>query len=624
MNTPMPDPRCPECGAPLTPGAALGLCARCLLAGAAESTEYGAPRSTPPSLAEVASAFPQLEVMEMIGHGGMGAVFKVRQPKLNRSVALKLLPQSLAADPAFAGRFEREAQLLARLSHPNITAVYDYGQAGGFFFLLMEFVDGVNLRQAMRASRFTPAQALGIVPKICEALQYAHDEGVLHRDIKPENILLDAKGRVKLADFGIAKVVGESGTGVPPVAAANTAGTAVSLSELTQAGATLGTPSYMAPEQRDTPGDVDHRADIYSLGVVFYELLTGELPVGKFAPPSALSAADPRVDAIVQQALQKEREHRQHSAGEMKTQVETLGGVTGARMLALPKIRRMIATPAIGLVIASAINVLLFGAGLFLLIFFTGWATTPTGNVTSYIGPKFSFSLKTSPALGAHPAWCIMLPMLTVSLLTFAGAWRMRRLRGYGLAISGAILGIFTPPGLLIGVVFGIWTLVVLFNREVRAAFDGGTPRSQLVGCLIAVGIVVGAIFLAEKHLPKDFGLDFSYDEPRAKTTVTSAPSASPPVPQPAAGSEAKALPGSAATRTDLQAAFAEYEQLLTALREATFELDLADFAEGTEAERRARRADIKARCDGLAAQTARLREKILALGRRAAEPRNR
>ena len=616
MNPPMPENRCPECGAPLTPGAALGLCARCLLAGAAEPTEHGAPRSAPPLLAEVASAFPQLEVVQMIGHGGMGAVFKVRQPKLNRCAALKLLPQSLAADPAFAGRFEREAQLLARLSHPNITAVYDYGQAGGFFFLLMEFVDGVNLRQAMRASRFTPAQALGVVPKICEALQYAHDEGVLHRDIKPENILLDAKGRVKLADFGIAKLTTEP----EPVSVDSGAKDPA----LTQIGAALGTPSYMAPEQRDTPGDVDHRADIYSLGVVFYELLTGELPVGKFAPPSALSAADPRVDAIVQQALQKERERRQHSAGEMKTQVETLGSATGARMLAPPKIRRMIATPAIGLMIASAINALLFGAGLFLLIFFIGWAATPTGNVTSYAGPKFSFSLKTSPALGAHPAWCIMLPMLTVSLLTFAGAWRMRRLRGYGLAISGAMLGIFTPPGLLIGVVFGIWTLVVLFNREVRAAFDGGTPRSQFVGCLIAVGIVAGAIFLAEKRLPKNFGLDFSYDEPRAKTSVTSAPSASPAVPQPAAGNEAKALPGSAAAHADLQAAFAEYEQLLTELRAATFDLDLADLAEGTAAEREQRRADIKARCDGLATQTARLREKILALGQRAAGPRDR
>jgi serine/threonine protein kinase len=218
MNTPVPEVRCPDCGAPLTAGAAGGLCARCLLAGAAAATEPGAPHGTIPEQPAVAAAFPQLEVLELIGRGGMGAVFKVRQPKLNRHAALKILPQSLAGDPAFAGRFEQEAQLLARLSHPNITAVYDYGQAGEFFYLLMEFVDGVNLRKAMQASRFTPAQALAIVPKICDALQYAHEEGVLHRDIKPENILLDAKGRVKLADFGIAKIIAqaEPATTAPP------------------------------------------------------------------------------------------------------------------------------------------------------------------------------------------------------------------------------------------------------------------------------------------------------------------------------------------------------------------------------------------------------------------------
>src|SRR3954454_1398637 len=206
MNPAMPQTSCPECGAPLSPGAAQGLCARCLMAGAAAPTEHTAAPAIAPTIEQVAAAFPHLEVLALIGHGGMGAVFKVRQPKLDRLAALKLLPHSLATDPAFASRFEREARLLARLNHPNIVAVYDHGQAGEFFYLLMEFVDGVNLRQAMRASRFTSDQALGIVPKICEALQYAHDEGVLHRDIKPENILLDGKGRVKLADFGIAKL----------------------------------------------------------------------------------------------------------------------------------------------------------------------------------------------------------------------------------------------------------------------------------------------------------------------------------------------------------------------------------------------------------------------------------
>ena len=317
---------CDSCGTVLDSASPGGLCPRCLMAGAMQPTEpsIGAVRQPPPSIDIVQAAFPQLEILEFIGQGGMGWVFKARQPKLNRFVALKLLPSSLAErDAAFAGRFEREGQLLARLHHPNIVAVHDSGAAGGFFYLVMEYVEGVNLRQAMLASRFTPAQALSIVPRICDALQFAHDEGVLHRDIKPENILLDAKGRVKLADFGIAKLIGSAAES----AAGESAGAAP---ELTQSGATLGTPNYMAPEQRDTPADVDHRADIYSLGVVFYELLTGELPTGSFAPPSTISATDPRVDAIVRQALEKERTRRQSSAGEMRTQVETISAAGGA------------------------------------------------------------------------------------------------------------------------------------------------------------------------------------------------------------------------------------------------------------------------------------------------------
>jgi len=297
---------CSVCGSPL----AGGLCPRCLMADAAEPTQGGLTITPPPSHAEVVAAFPQLEIIELVGSGGMGTVWKARQPNLDRFVALKLLPATISErDPAFAERFAREGQFLARLHHPNIVTVHDSGRAGGFFYLMMEHVDGVNLRQAMLASRFTPQQALAIVPKICDALQYAHDEGVLHRDIKPENILLDAKGRVKLVDFGIGKLmsVPESALEGPAAAAA--------ADSLTLGGSTLGTPQYMAPEQVEKPADVDHRADIYSLGVVFYELLTGELPAGKFSPPSRYCEADPRVDGIVRQALERERERRQRSAG---------------------------------------------------------------------------------------------------------------------------------------------------------------------------------------------------------------------------------------------------------------------------------------------------------------------
>src|SRR5204862_3600244 len=198
-----------------------------------------------------------------------------------RLVALKLLAPERVADVKFAERFTHEAQALAILNHPRIVTIYDFGQAGGFYFLLMEFVDGVNLRQAMKTGRFTPEQALAVVPPVCEALQYAHEHGIVHRDIKPENLLLDKEGRVKIADFGIAKILGAESSGV-------------GLSESQPPG----TPQYMAPEQKEHRV-TDHRADIYSLGVVLYEMLTGELPTDKLPAPSRRVQVDVRIDEIV-------------------------------------------------------------------------------------------------------------------------------------------------------------------------------------------------------------------------------------------------------------------------------------------------------------------------------------
>jgi len=300
---------CPKCQAPVPAEAPQGLCPKCLLAGVSTGTEAGqpGPPETAAPLASVAAVFPQLDVLEFVGQGGMGMVYKARQRHLQRVVALKLLPEKAGADPTFSERFHREARVLARLSHPHIVAVYDFGQVPGFFYLLMEYVDGVNLRQAMRAGRFTPEQALALVPKICDALQYAHDEGILHRDIKPENLLLDTRGRVKIADFGIAKLLGETQD-----------------LALTASGAAIGTPHYMAPEQFERPDEVDQRADIFSLGVVFYEMLTGELPIGRFAPPSEKAHVDSRVDQVVFRALERERERRFQTAEEVKTRVENI------------------------------------------------------------------------------------------------------------------------------------------------------------------------------------------------------------------------------------------------------------------------------------------------------------
>jgi len=258
-------------------------------------------------LQQLAAAFPQLVIEEMIGQGGMGRVYRAQQPHLNRTVALKVLSAERADDPEWLERFNREARALARLSHPNIVQIYDFGE-NPLPYLLMEHVDGVNLRQAMQQGGLTPREALVIVPKLCDALHYAHEHGVLHRDIKPENILIDTEGRVKLVDFGLAKLRDEN---MLPFT-------------LTQSGAKLGTLAYMAPEQVEKPADVDHRADIYSLGVVLYEMLTGELPLGRFPTPSEASGADARLNAIVMRTLEKHREKRFQSAGEMKTGLESV------------------------------------------------------------------------------------------------------------------------------------------------------------------------------------------------------------------------------------------------------------------------------------------------------------
>jgi prepilin-type processing-associated H-X9-DG protein len=281
----------------------------------------------PPTPAELAPRFPDLEILELLGRGGMGAVYQARQKHLDRLVALKILPPSVSRDPAFADRFEREAKALARLHHQHIVTLYEFGRADGLFYFLMEYVDGVNLRQLLQACKLTPEEALAIVPQICDALQYAHDAGIVHRDIKPENILLGKDGQVKIADFGVAKIVA-SGTGFQPVLSDTEASAATGKMPVppavTEAGQVMGTPQYMAPEQCEHPGAVDHRADIYSLGVVFYQMLTGELPGQPLEPPSRKAQIDVRLDEVVLRALEKNPARRYQQVSEVKTLLQTI------------------------------------------------------------------------------------------------------------------------------------------------------------------------------------------------------------------------------------------------------------------------------------------------------------
>jgi len=306
----------------------------------------------------------------------MGAVYKARQPSLDRVVALKILPIESAGDAGFAERFNREARALAKLSHPNIVGVYDFGQTHGLHYFVMEYVDGSNLRQIEQTGKLAPHQALQIIPQICEALQFAHDEGVVHRDIKPENVLLDKKGRVKIADFGLAKILNLEAKDF----------------RLTGARDVMGTPHYMAPEQVENPQQVDHRADIYSLGVVFYEMLTGELPLGRFAPPSRKVQVDVRLDEVVLHALEKEPQRRYQQASEIKTDVEHI--VTAPEPVQSPPAvvpavtppRRELWKTAVS-ILAITLTVLLVGSVILGVVLF------------SFSGPKNKPSAAATPNL---------------------------------------------------------------------------------------------------------------------------------------------------------------------------------------------------------------------------------
>jgi serine/threonine protein kinase len=250
----------------------------------------------PPSPEELSRRLPNLEVLEILGHGGMGVVYKGRQPLLERSVAIKVVRPDLLSNSDSQQRFLTEARALARLEHPYIVTVYDFGRAGDLYYLVMQYVDGANLRRRIAEKNISQRDVLDFVPQIGDALQHAHDNGIVHRDVKPENVLVDQRNRVRLVDFGLAKLLG--------------AGSAGDASDSQVAG----TLAYMAPEQFATPEKVDHRADIYSTGVVCYEMLTGQIPRGDFPPPSSKTAVDPRFDPIVLKATERDRERRYQRA----------------------------------------------------------------------------------------------------------------------------------------------------------------------------------------------------------------------------------------------------------------------------------------------------------------------
>jgi len=263
---------------------------------------------------------PGYRLETLIGRGGMGEVYRATQLSLGRTVAIKLLSTDLAKDDASVARFDKEAAALAALSHPNIVAILDKGRAAETYFLVMEHIDGCSLRQVMRSpTTLDTGASLRAAIQICRAMEYAHGRGVIHRDLKPENILFDeqAGGIPKVSDFGLAAFTDKD---------------TPSRFHLTESHMAMGTFAYMAPEQRVDARKADHRADIYSLGVILYELLVGELPIGSVEPPSRHRLGlDKQVDIVVARCLKSTPEQRYQSAAELIADLEPVVPVSSTR-----------------------------------------------------------------------------------------------------------------------------------------------------------------------------------------------------------------------------------------------------------------------------------------------------
>jgi formylglycine-generating enzyme required for sulfatase activity/serine/threonine protein kinase len=264
----------------------------------------------PPSVEELSAQLPQYQIEALMGRGGMGAVYKGRQTSLDRPVAIKILSNQLEdADASFAERFKNEARALGKLSHPGIVGVYEFGEAqGGLLYIVMEFVDGTDVAKMIaKQGRLHTEHAMAITAHVCDALAYAHERGIIHRDIKPANIMVGYDGVVKVADFGLAKMTHTQNSG------------------LTQSGMAMGTLYYMAPEALTLGSAVDQRADIYAVGVMLYQMLTGKLPQGMFEMPSLqIKGLDPRYDRIVAMAMRDDRELRYPSAKALRLELDTI------------------------------------------------------------------------------------------------------------------------------------------------------------------------------------------------------------------------------------------------------------------------------------------------------------
>ncbi len=257
-----------------------------------------------PEVADLAPLFPGYEIQSLIATGGMGAVYCAVQKSLDRTVALKILPLELSKDAAFCAGFEAEAKAMARLNHPNLIGVYDFGEVNGMLYIIMEFVAGQSIYHSADGIAIDPSEVIRLVMGICQGLAHAHENGIIHRDIKPSNILLDLNVQPKIGDFGLARPFER---------------------KVEEGEEIFGTPHYTAPEVVNSPYSVDYRADIFSVGVMLHELLTGKLPANDPRPASLIAHCDIRFDAIIKRATQSLPASRYSSANEMANDLQAIG-----------------------------------------------------------------------------------------------------------------------------------------------------------------------------------------------------------------------------------------------------------------------------------------------------------
>ncbi len=259
---------------------------------------------TAPSPEELAPFFPAYKINGFVAQGGMGAVYSATQTSLDRPVAIKILPKVFSNDPQFQATFESEAKAMARLSHSNLIAVFDFGEADGMLYIVMELVDGKSLHDSCRGESIEQKEAGRLVSEICRGLAHAHKAGIIHRDIKPGNILLTSSAEPKIGDFGLAHPLGES--------------------VLNEGGYIWGTPGYSAPEVVDNPDGVDQRTDIFAVGILLFELLTGGIPATPPGLPSVLSGCDAGFDTVFQRAAHPDPAKRYPDADAMAQDIDTI------------------------------------------------------------------------------------------------------------------------------------------------------------------------------------------------------------------------------------------------------------------------------------------------------------